>query len=102
MKGVVEKLCNIDSIAIPEELLDNHVDEHQVEAAVQALSVRYAKEEETEEVSKGDFVSCEADKESYPDGRTILIYAGMNLPGAEEAEADRIHWHGRRHYSCGL
>lgn len=87
MKGVVEKLCDIDSIAIPEELLDIHVEEQQVEAAVQSLSVRYAKEEAAEEVSQGDFVSCEADKESYPDGRTILIYTGMNLPGAEEAEA---------------
>ncbi len=27
MKGVVEKSCDIDSIAIPEELLDIHVDE---------------------------------------------------------------------------
>ena len=87
MKGVVEKLCDIDSIAIPEELLECNVDEQQIEAAVQSLSVRYAKEEPSEQVSKGDFVSCQADKESYPDGRTILLYPGMNMPGAEDAEA---------------
>ena len=86
MKGVVEKLCDIDSIVIPEELLECNVDEQQVEDAVQSLSVRYAKEEAAEQVSKGDFVSCQADKESYSDGRSILIYPGMNIPGAENAE----------------
>ena len=87
MKGVVEKLCDIDSIVIPEEMLECSVDEQQVEAAVQSLSVRYAKEEPAKLVSQGDFVSCQADQESYPDGRTILIYPGMNMPGAENAEA---------------
>lgn len=86
MKGVVEKLCDIDSIVIPEELLDIHVDEQRVEAAVSALSMRYAKEEPSDIVSKGDFVSCQADEESYPDGRTIFIYTGMNLPEAQDAE----------------
>ena len=87
MKGVVEKLFDIDSIVIPEKLLNLDVDEQKVEASVQALSVRYAKEEAAESVLEGDLVYCQADKESYPDARTILVYTGMNLPDAREAEA---------------
>lgn len=86
MNGVVSKLYDIDSIVIPEELLQFHVDEQQVEAEVQRLSVRYAKESPAEVVSKGDLVYCQADSDSYPDGRTVLIYTGMQIPGAEQAE----------------
>lgn len=87
MKGVVEKLYDIDSIEIPEELLECQADEKNVEAAVRALSLRYAREENADLVSRGDLAVCRADKESYPDGRTILIYTGVNMPGAEAAEA---------------
>ena len=86
MNGVVNKLYDIDSIVIPEELLQFHVDEQQVEAEVQRLSVRYAKESPAEVVSKGDLVYCQADSDSYPDGRTVLIYTGLQIPGAEQAE----------------
>ena len=87
MNGVVKKLYDIDSIVIPEEFLDVHVDEQQVEEEVERLSVRCAKESLTEVVSNGDMVVCQADPESYPDGRTIQIYTGMQIPGAEQAEA---------------
>ncbi len=85
MKGFVTKLCDIDSIEIPEEMLDIRVDEGQVEAELSALSLRYAKEELAETAACGDTVFCRADKESYPDGRTILIYTAVPLPGAEDA-----------------
>ena len=87
MNGVVSNLYDIDSIVIPEELLKTSVDEQRVENEVQALSVRYAKEVVADDVSKGDLVYCQADKASYPDGRTILIYTGMDIPGAEKAAA---------------
>lgn len=88
MNGYVSNLYDIDSIVIPEEMLKTSVDEQRVEKEVQALSVCYVKEEVAEIVSKGDLVYCQADEASYPDGRTILIYTGMDIPGAKKvAEA---------------
>lgn len=86
MNGVVSRLYDIDSIVIPEELLKIHIEEAQLDAEVKKLSLRYAKEELTGQVARGDLVSAEADRDSYPDGRTILIYPGMQLPEARQAE----------------
>ena len=86
MNGVVDKLYDIDSIVIPEEMLKVDVDEQKVEEALHALSMRYAKESPAEEAAKGDLVYCQPNKDGYPDGRTVLIYTGMNIPGAEQAE----------------
>ena len=86
MNGVVNKLYDIDSIVIPEEMLQVNVDEQKVEDAVHALAMRYAKESPADEAAKGDLVYCHPNKDSYPDGRTVLIYTGMNIPGAEQAE----------------
>lgn len=90
MNGVVSNLYDIDSIVIPEELLKVTIDEQRVEGEVQALSRRYAKESQADQVQKGDLVYCQADQASYPDGRTILIYTGMQMPGAEQAEASVV------------
>ena len=86
MNGVVDKLYDIDSIAIPEELLKVCVDEQKVEDAIRSLSMRYAEESPADEVEKGDLVYCQPNRDSYPDGRTILLYTGMDIPGAEKAE----------------
>lgn len=85
MNGCVSRLCDIDSIVIPEEMLDISVDEQQVEAEVQALAIRYAKEKEEVTAEKGDLVMAKADADSYPDGRTILLYTGVEMPEAAEA-----------------
>lgn len=85
MKGFVTKLCDIDSIEIPKEMLEIRVEEQQLEEELSALSLRYAKEAAVETAEVGDTVFCQADKESYPDGRTILLYTSVPLPGAEAA-----------------
>lgn len=85
MNGFVSKLYDIDSIEIPEEMLKVCVDEKYGVDAIVRLSLRYADESEVETVSEGDLVYCHADKESYPDGRTILIFTGTPVPGAEKA-----------------
>lgn len=85
MKGIVTKLCDIDSIEIPQEMLEIRVDEQQVEAELQALSLRYASEEQADVAEQGDTVVCQADRESYPDGRTILLYTAVPMPGAADA-----------------
>lgn len=43
MKGYVTKLCDVDSIQFPAELLQTHVDTQLIEKEINALSLRYAK-----------------------------------------------------------
>lgn len=86
MNGQVKKLCDINGIEVPQEMLDVHVDEAQIEAQMNGLSLRYAKEETVQTAGTHDTVYCTADKTGYPDGRTVLLYIGTNMPGAEKAE----------------
>ena len=74
MKGIVKKLCDIDGIAIPAEMLEVHVDDKQVEQAIERLSLRYAKECPAETAQNGDLVRCHAEA---GDGRPILLCPGM-------------------------
>ena len=90
MKGLVKKLCDIESIVIPEEMLKVSVDPARVEEEVASLALRYADKTEVDTTEIGDIVYCEADKESYPDGRTIILYTGTELPGAKEAAAAAV------------
>lgn len=87
MNGSVTNLCDIDAIAIPAEMLELKVDERRVEEGVRALALRCAAEREASSAERGDVVHCTADAAAYPDGRTILIFTGAELPGAEEAAA---------------
>lgn len=86
MNAVVKKLCDIDAVAIPAEMLSVSVDEQDVQRDVARLGLRYAAESEAEIAETGDTVCCCADAESYPDGRVILLYTAAALPGAEGAE----------------
>ncbi len=90
MKGSVSKLCDVDRIAIPEELLEVKIDEACVEDGLKALSLRYAAETAADTVEAGDIVHCRADKAAYPDGRTVLLFTGTEIPGAEAAAANAI------------
>lgn len=69
MKGYATKLCDIDSIAIPAELLETHVDGQLIEEEINALALRYAKESAADCAAEGDIVHCKAGADSYPDGR---------------------------------
>ena len=59
------------------------MDEQCVEEEIQKLSLRFAKETMADLVERGDIVYCQADKESYPDGRTIIAYTGLDIPGTD-------------------
>lgn len=87
MKGYVSKLFDIDSVDIPEEMLEIEVDEQSVEDSLKGLALRYAKESEADSVSKGDIVFCRADNAGYPDSRKILLFTGTPIPGAYEASS---------------
>ena len=85
MNGFVSKLCDIDSIRIPDELLEVHADEQTVDERVRSLSTQYARETEVSAAAQGDVVFCAADPARYPDGRTVILYTALALPGAEDA-----------------
>ncbi len=87
MNGFVSRLCDLDGVSVPAEMLEIKVDAQHIESEIEALSLRCAKESAVELAEAGDIVRCKADKESYPDGRTILIFTGTELPGAQEAAA---------------
>ncbi len=85
MEGIVKVLCEPESVSIPEEYRNCSVDARQVDDALQHLSLRYAARTETEIVQPGDTVHCRAQRERYPDGRTVLLYTAVELPGAQQA-----------------
>lgn len=85
MNGTVTKFCDPDSIRIPGELLEVHVEEAALDAEIQRLGLRYAREIPAERVESGDMAECLGDPEAYPDGRKILLYTATALPGAEAA-----------------
>lgn len=85
MNGFVSRLCDLDGVSVPAEMLELKIDAQRIEGEIKALSLRCAKESAVELAENGDIVRCTADKESYPDGRTILIFTGTELPGAQEA-----------------
>lgn len=93
MNAAVKKLCDIESIDIPAEMLSVCVDEQDVQRDLARLGLRYAAESEAEIAEIGDTVCCRADEESYPDGRAILLYTAAALPGAEEAEKAAVGKH---------
>lgn len=85
MIGCVSKLYDIDSVVIPAELLDMHVDDQKVETGLKQLAMRYSTECPAESVEKGDVVYAAPDADSYADGRVILLFTGVDMPGAEAA-----------------
>lgn len=85
MKGTVTRLCSPENIRIPDEMLSVEVDPAAVEDALRRLSLRYAAQTHTQTVTMGDVVTCRADAADYPDGRSILLYTALDIPGAEEA-----------------
>ncbi len=93
MNGFVTKLYDVDSIAIPAEYLKTQIDAQHIEDEIKALSLRCARETKVEQAAEGDLVRCRADKNSYPDNRTILLFTGAQLPGAEEAAKAAVGKH---------
>lgn len=85
MNAVVKNLCDIDRIAIPQQMLRVCVDEKEVQADLVRLGLRCAEEKEADVVAAGDTAVCRADADSYPDGRMILLYTAVALPDAMDA-----------------
>lgn len=85
----VKKLCDIDSVKIPEELLSTEADECEVDAALESASLRYARESSEKTSVEGDILYCDGG-DYYSDGREVLIFTGTAVPGAEKAALDGV------------
>lgn len=81
----VKKLYDVSQVVVPEEMTKWKVTDTQVEEQLEVLRRLTAVETEAETVEKGDCVCCSCSAGALK-GRTVLIYPGMNLPGAEAAE----------------
>ena len=90
MNGYVSKLFDVDSLTIPNEMLETNVDEQRIDDEITQLSRRYADEMPADIVANDDVVYCIADEKSYPDKRTIILYPGADMPGAQEAAAATV------------
>lgn len=85
MNGFVNKLYDVDSIKIPEDMLEISVEDNCGDEAVKQLSLRYAEEVSADISEVNDIVYCAGDKDNYPDKRTLMIFTGSDIPGAEKA-----------------
>lgn len=85
MNGFVSKLYDVDSIKIPEDMLEISVEDNCGDEAVKQLSLRYAEEVSADISEVNDIVYCAGDKDNYPDMRTLMIFTGSDIPGAEKA-----------------
>lgn len=87
MNGKVIKLCDPQTIQIPQEFTVAVVDAQQVEQELNNLAKRYAEQSAADIAQQGDIVCCRADEQSYPDGREIRLYTALDIPGAQAAAA---------------
>lgn len=89
MKSRMTNCYDYKELKVPEELGRWHIPDSEIEAELEALARDHSGEEETErEIERGDCVRCiciKASKENW-EGRTVLLYPGRRLPGAEGAE----------------
>lgn len=81
MKATVTKLCDLESLTVPEEMTKWRVRREDVEEQLNSLALSHAVEHHPDSVASGDSVRLSTD------GRMdVLLYPGLNLPGAQEAE----------------
>ncbi len=84
MKTKVTKLYDVALIPTPEDIPEWRVDEAAVDGLVKALAVQHAVETQGDAVQTGDTVFCAA--RGALEDRTVLVYPGRSIPGAEQAE----------------
>ena len=81
MKGYVTKLCDIDSIGIPDEMLEVHIDKERIEKQIAALPLRYANE-------ISSIICAQTDILYGKDGDMVAAYT--YIEGKDKASTDKI------------
>lgn len=89
MNSKITNCYDYRKLDVSEELGHWHIPDSEIEAELGTLAKDHSGEEEIKgEIKNGDCVSCaciKASKENW-EGRTVLLYPGRKLPGAENAE----------------
>lgn len=85
MEVKVKKLYDVSKIVVPDEMKEWKTTDSQIQEQLEVLSRLSAKEENVSLVEKGDCVVLSCTEGALKD-RTVLLYPGLNLPGAEKAE----------------
>ena len=101
MASTVSQLYDYKQADIPEELTRWHVTEEEVQAALTVLSQEHAALARADRAEDGDAVQCVC-LTAPQEGRTVLVYPGRKLPGAEEAERAVLGRRAGDRFSCGL
>lgn len=90
MKGRVAELCLPRDIELPNGFLEVALDAGAVESEIRRLSARFAKMAEADTVTVGDIAHLRAEGGPLDDGREVLLFTGIEMPGAETAGSDVI------------
>ena len=96
---------NYQTLTIPEELRRWKIPSEEIEKELHSLAGDHASDQPVEdEIRAGDSVRCQCVRCTDPDwqGRTVLLYPGRKLPGAEQAEAAVLGKKAGDCYSCTL
>lgn len=97
MASTVSKLYDYLSADIPPELRRWHVGEEEINGALTLLSRDHASQDPVGRAEAGDSLRCRDAR-----GRTVLLYPGRKLPGAEEAERAALGRGTGETFSCRL
>lgn len=87
-KSSVTELYDYEQLGVPEDTRPDEPSPAEIAKMVEALRNKYVGFEAAETVKKGDSVKCKVVSECAYSGRTILLYPGIFLPGAEAAEKE--------------
>ena len=105
MKSRVISYYDYRKLEIPEELTRWHISDEEIWKELEFQSGDHAVEKPAEDVVKnGDSVRCvcvKASKEEWK-GRTVFLYPGRSLPGAEAAEAEILGKVSGESFCCGF
>lgn len=89
MKSKMLNCYDYTQLEVADELGRWRYPDSEIQEELEALARDHSGEEEMEEVKEGDSVRCICTESSLENwkGRTVLLYPGRKLPGAEKAEA---------------
>lgn len=96
---------NYQTLTIPEELRRWKIPAEEIEKELHSLAGDHASDQPVEnEIRAEDSVRCQCVRCTDPDwqGRTVLLYPGRKLPGAEQAEAAVLGKKAGDCFSCTL
>ena len=89
MRSKLTQCYDYRQLAVPEELKKWRFPESQIDEELEALARDHSSEQQMEgPVKDGHSVQCTClkDEKGNWEGRTVLLYPGRSLPGAQEAE----------------